>query len=146
MLHIIKKMLLLKTGIGKSLLPNNIGNFEIYLSKYVLCSNFYEYESDLKFQTILSILPPNSLKKNIYYIDKCLRHLDKNGELIIYSASSLFKNSFLAKKLYDLGTITDIIKERKIIWRFVKGDFNHNALVNGQWGKIVLKDRVLRFI
>ncbi len=137
---IVKRMILLRRFNGKCLLPcPKTYNFEVHFSKVVKSNDFLNYPSDYKFQTIIGILP------DISYLNKCLNHLDRNGELIVCTEPG-FYCPLLNKKLHALGTITDIINiDNHIIWRFAKDDFSHRTLVDGLWKTFSLIDEKLIF-
>ncbi len=122
----------------------------------------FDLPLERQYATIAGILPVCSHKnfdrpgfdKNtnlyIFYIDRCLNHLEPGGELIVQTPSSFLKNCpELNKKIYSRGTITDIINTDKvnhIIWRFVDGDFTRKTLVNGMWKKLTYSKGQIMFL
>jgi adenine-specific DNA-methyltransferase len=119
--------------------------------------DFFDYNISNKFKTIIGNPPYVKYQKinlqtkeklninflderaNLYlfFIDKCLDHLEDGGELIFITPRDFIKASSainLNKKIYKLGTITDWIDlgdeivfpgfaPNCAIFRFVKGDF-----------------------
>jgi hypothetical protein len=130
--EIVKKLVLLRRWHGKTLSPTpELCDFSVYFGKLVKSFDFQSYATDHKFQAVIGFLP-------LSYIGKCLEHLDGHGELIVCTPK-MGRHAVLQKKLYQLGTITDIIQaDKKIIWRFVKDDFSHKTLVDGKWQDFVL--------
>ena len=116
--EIVKKIALLRQSNAKTLLPTvDLFDFSVYFNKTVKCSQFFDYPIDHKFSAIVGFLPSVSHKhiqvklsgfdKNtnlyIFYINKCLDHLDKFGELIVCTPSNFLKNAaLLNQKLYAL--------------------------------------------
>ncbi len=77
----------------------------------------------------------------LFFIEKCLRHLEPGGELIFITPRDFLKATSavpLNHRLYGAGTITDFIDlgDTKLfggatpncaIWRFVRGDFSRRT-------------------
>lgn len=77
----------------------------------------------------------------LFFIEKCLRHLTANGELIFITPRDFLKATSAIKLnqfLFDQGTITDIIElgDQKVftgfnpncmIWRFEKGNYSRKT-------------------
>lgn len=164
---IIKKLCLLRKGRGKVLVPaNNLLDIAPYLAFSAGISSeeeFFGLPTHRKFQAIVGILPTASHKsipefpefdKNtnlyIFYLKKCLDHLDYNGEMVVLTPSSFLKYTpLLNEELYKRGTITDIIDAGKvgyIIWRFVADDFSRKTLVNGKWKKFTNTNNRFSFL
>ena len=144
-----------------------------HCNNHSLNIDFFDYPNTNKFDTIIGnppyvryqdILPSTKQKLNtalfdkrtnlyLFFIEKCITHLNNKGELIfitprdfLKATSSIKLNNFI----YYNGTITDIIDlgDQKvfgeftpncIIWRFEKGNFSRKtnitsefALCNGQ--------------
>ncbi|MCS7028880.1 MAG: class I SAM-dependent methyltransferase [Bacteroidia bacterium] len=129
----------------------------------MLCMDFFDYPISNKFDTIIGNPPyvrfqdilPETKKKlsmklfdersNLYlfFIEKCIHHLNKRGELIFITPRDFLKATSsikLNKFLYESGTITDIIDlgDTKIfdgfspnclIWRFEKDNFSRKTNV-----------------
>ncbi|GHU30519.1 DNA methyltransferase [Betaproteobacteria bacterium] len=123
--------------------------------------NFFELSEDEQFATIIGNPPyvryqdisPGTRRlarrsvldgrANLYlfFIEKCLRHLEPDGELIFITPRDLLKATSavpLNRLLYAAGTITDFIDLGDMrlfddvtpncaIWRFQKGDMSRNA-------------------
>jgi adenine-specific DNA-methyltransferase len=179
---LIKKMVFLRKGQGKALLPKcGNANFMPYFNRFLaieadpakcpkgaLNLSIFDLSADRTFQAIVSILPQVSYKnidfdfkdklhgydKNtnlyIFYVDKCLQHLEHFGEMILQTPADFLKSCpLLNKKLFALGTITDIIdagRAGQIVWRFVKGDHSKRTLVNGEWKKFTSMNGQLMFL
>lgn len=164
--EIIKRMVLLKQRDGKTLLP--CGGFTEYFPKYVSVDphQFFDYPVYNEFNSIVGIphclsykhiinkdkLQGHGRNTNLYvfYIDKCLKHLGRNGELIVHTPSDFLKNSpVLNQKIYQMGTITDVIhtgKAGQIIWRFAKDNFSYKTLVDGHWNNFISMNDQLMFL
>lgn len=129
----------------------------------MLCMDFFDYPISNKFDTIIGNPPyvrfqdilPETKKKlsmqlfdersNLYlfFIEKCIYHLNEGGELIFITPRDFLKATSsikLNKFIYENGTITDIIDlgDAKIfngftpncmIWRFEKGNFTRKTNV-----------------
>jgi adenine-specific DNA-methyltransferase len=123
--------------------------------------NFFELSEDERFATIIGnppyvryqdIAPGTRLlargsvldqRANLYlfFIEKCLRHLEPDGELVFITPRELLKATSavpLNRLLYAAGTITDFIDlgdsrlfgevtPNCAIWRFQKGEMSRNA-------------------
>jgi adenine-specific DNA-methyltransferase len=146
---------------------------ERHLQPGMLHIDFFDYPIENKFDTIIGNPPyvryqdilPNTKKKlssslfdersNLYlfFIEKCIKHLNNGGELIFITPRDFLKATSsikLNKFIYDNGTITDIIdlgdskvfngfSPNCIIWRFEKDNFSRItnitkkfSFVNGQ--------------
>jgi adenine-specific DNA-methyltransferase len=144
-------------------IPNCVG-IEIdtvHCNGHSINIDFFDYSVENKFDTIIGnppyvryqdILPETKSKLSsnlfdqrtnlyLFFIEKCINHLTKNGELIfitprdfLKATSSIKLNNFI----YNNGTITDIIDlgDRKIfngatpncvIWRFEKENFSRKT-------------------
>lgn len=138
-----------------------------------LVMDFFDYSIDNKFDTIIGNPPyvrfqdigPETKSKldmtlfdersNLYlfFIEKCIKHLNPNGELIFIVPRDFLKatsSTKLNKYIYEQGTITDIIDlgDEKVfkdatpncvIFRFEKDNFKRKtnltknfSVVNGQ--------------
>lgn len=123
--------------------------------------DFFDYSIENKFDTIIGnppyvkfndIIDETKLKldltlfdkrSNLYlfFINKCLEHLNHNGELIFITPRDFIKFTSATKlneKIYNLGTITDIIdlgddkfsseaSPNLLIWRFEKDNFTRKT-------------------
>jgi adenine-specific DNA-methyltransferase len=123
--------------------------------------NFFELSQDERFATIIGNppyvryqdIPPGTRRLSrgsaldqranlyLFFIEKCLRHLDPGGELIFITPRDLLKATSavpLNRLLYAEGTITDFIDlgdtclfadvtPNCAIWRFQKGEMSRNA-------------------
>lgn len=135
--------------------------------------DFFDYPVSKKFDTIIGNPPyvryqdiPKETKQKLksdlfdersnlylFFIEKCIHHLKKNGELIFITPRDFLKATSsirLNKFIFDNGTITDIIdlgdknifkgfNPNCIIFRFEKGNFTRSTnitkrftLCNGQ--------------
>ncbi|MDR2684273.1 MAG: class I SAM-dependent methyltransferase [Prevotellaceae bacterium] len=130
---------------------------EKYCTENSLNIDFFDYSTENKFDTVIGnppyvryqdILPATKQKLNtsffdertnlyLFFIEKCINHLNTHGELIfitprdfLKATSSIKLNNFI----FQNGTITDIIDlgDKKIfdsaqpnciIWRFEKDNF-----------------------
>ena len=133
--------------IDKEICPKNAFN-----------TDFFDYPIDNKFDTIIGnppyvryqdILPSTKKKLNLklfdersnlylFFIEKSLRHLNDNGEIIFITPRDFLKATSAIKLnnlLYQNGTITDIIElgdqkvfngysPNTIIWRYEKDNFS----------------------
>jgi adenine-specific DNA-methyltransferase len=166
-IQIVKKMILLRRWGGKILQASSHGDFSGYFPKFFnVGDGLFELKHDNHYATIMGVFPSipykhienkNKLKgfdKNtnlyVFCINKCLDHLDQRGELIVHTPSDFLKNSpALNERLFKMGTITDIINTDKvgyIIWRFVKDDFSHKTLFNGEWKNFLSMNNQLMFL
>lgn len=144
-------------------IPNCVG-IEIdptQVQEGMLCMDFFDYPTSNKFDTIIGnppyvrfqdILPATKKKlsmqlfderSNLYlfFIEKCVNHLNEGGELIFITPRDFLKATSslkLNKFIYENGTITDIIDlgdtkifngftPNCIIWRFEKGNFTRKT-------------------
>jgi len=121
--------------------------------------DFFNFPIDQKFHTIIGNLPsisykyiPENTKKKlkgfdkrtnlfVFFIDKCLNHLENKGEMILITPREFLKSSSclsLNDKLYNTGTITDIFdldvkgNTPLIMWRFEKGNFSRKTMVENE--------------
>jgi adenine-specific DNA-methyltransferase len=138
--------------------------------------NFFELPEDERFATIIGNPPyvrhqdisPGTRRlargsvldkrANLYlfFIEKCLRHLEPDGELIFITPRDLLKASSavpLNRLLYAAGTITDFIDLGDLrvfgevtpncaIWRFQKGEMSRRvrfAAIDQKQGKEALR-------
>ncbi|KER11085.1 MAG: DNA methyltransferase [[Candidatus Thermochlorobacteriaceae] bacterium GBChlB] len=126
-----------------------------------LVTDFFGYSTDHLFETVIGnppyvrfqdILPETKARLDkrlfdertnlyLFFIEKCLRHLSQNGELIFITPRDFLKATaakHLNQWLYTLGTITDWIElgDRRIfdgyapncaIWRFEKDNFSRQT-------------------
>lgn len=136
--------------IDKEICPKNAFN-----------TDFFDYPIDNKFDTIIGnppyvryqdILPSTKKKLNLklfdersnlylFFIEKSLRHLNDNGEIIFITPRDFLKATSAIKLnnlLYQNGTITDIIElgdqkvfngysPNTIIWRYEKDNFSRKT-------------------
>jgi adenine-specific DNA-methyltransferase len=156
-------------------IPNCVG-IEIdpnHSKEGMLNIDFFDYPIAEKFDTIIGNPPyvryqdiPASTKQKfksvlfdersnlyLFFIEKCIKHLQQNGELIFITPRDFLKATSsvkLNKFIYEQGTITDIIdlgdskvfngfSPNCIIWRFEKNNFTRKTntykqfvLCNGQ--------------
>ena len=133
---------------------------------YALNMDFFDYELSNKFNTIIGNPPYVAFKKimpdtrskldvskydrrtnlHIFFIDKCLKHLKDNGELIFLTPRDFIKQtsaSSLIDALHSKGTITHFydygdkilfkgFSPNCAIWRFEKDNFSHKTkLIDG---------------
>ena len=141
--------------------------------------DFFTYSINNKFDTIIAN-PPYVSGKNIsketksllnsklithtksnlylYFIEKCLHHLNDNGEMIFITPVNFLKNTFAEKLneyIYDKGTITHMyICENNIfdncnvdtcIWRFENNNFSRNTQTNEGDKNFILHNKQLLF-
>jgi len=164
--EIVKKIVLMKRWRGKTMQISPEGDFSDYFPVSDHSADFFDIPTDSVYSAIIGILPSVPYKhitnkdkmigfdKNtnlyVFYIDKCLQHLDNNGELIVCTPSDFLKNApILNEKIYKLGTITDVIHIDKVgwmIWRFVKGDKSQKTLVDGSWKNFISMNNQLMFL
>ncbi|MCS7078328.1 MAG: class I SAM-dependent methyltransferase [Bacteroidia bacterium] len=153
-----------------------------HLQAGMLNMDFFDYPTTYKFDTIIGNPPyvrfqdiPSETKKKLnktcfdertnlymFFIEKCIHHLNKHGELIfitprdfLKATSSIKLNTFL----YQTGTITDIIDlgdskvfqgftPNCIIWRFEKDNFTRKTFhhnLNG-YQHFILQNGQLLFV
>lgn len=132
--------------------------------KNALNMDFFDYSIDKKFDTIIGnppyvrfqdILPKTKEKINLeifdertnlymFFIEKCIKHLSDNGELIFIVPRDFLKSTScvkLNKYIYENGTITDLIdygdkiifkgfSPNCIVFRFEKNNFSR--ITNGK--------------
>lgn len=150
-------------------IPNCIG-IEIdptHCPKSALNIDFFDYPTQEKFDTIIGNPPyvryqdisdstKNKLhskifdnRSNLYlfFIEKCINHLNDNGELIFITPRDFLKATssiLLNKFIYESGTITDLIdlgdqsvfkgfSPNCIIFRFEKGNFSRKTNVSKEF-------------
>lgn len=123
--------------------------------------DFFDFADQHKFDTIIGnppyvkardILPRTRLRLSshllnghsnlyLYFIEKCVRHLNPGGELIFITPREFLKATGAARLnvwLHDQGTITDLIElgdarifqgalPNCVIWRFEKGDLTRRT-------------------
>ena len=129
--------------------------------EYALCMDFFDYPETEKFDSIVgnppyvrfsSITPDTKEKLDmtlfdrrtnlcLFFIEKCVHHLNDHGELIFIVPREVLKATSarkLNKYLYDNGTITDIretgdekifdgASPNCIIFRYEKGNLSHRT-------------------
>ena len=165
---------ILEPSIGAGAFFNNIPNCvgieidkQYCQNKNILNIDFFDYSIENKFDTIIGNPPyvraqdinpetKKKLSKNIFdersnlylfFIEKCIRHLKDNGELIfitprdfLKATSSIKLNNFI----YQNGTITDLIDlgDKKIfadatpnciIFRFEKKNFSRKTNIHQEF-------------
>lgn len=150
-------------------IPNCIG-IELdtkHCGTHSLNIDFFDYSITNKFDTIIGnppyvrfqdIIPEtkNKLKLNLFdertnlymfFIEKCINHLNPKGELIFITPRDFLKATSSIKLnefIYKSGTITDIIDlgDKKIfngfnpnciIWRFEKGNFSRKTNITKEF-------------
>lgn len=150
-------------------IPNCVG-IEIdenHCQDGMLHMDFFDYSLDNQFDTIIGNPPyvkhksinENTRKKldyslfdersNLYlfFIEKCIKHLKDNGELIFITPRDFFKSTSSIKLnqfIYNQGTITDLIdlgdsrvfenaQPNCVIFRFEKGNFSRKTNVSKQF-------------
>ena len=150
-------------------IPNCVG-IEIdstYCPDNALNMDFFDYPVQEKFDTIIGNPPyvkyqdiseatKNKLHSNIFdnrsnlylfFIEKCINHLNDGGELIFITPRDFLKATssiLLNKYIYDSGTITDLIdlgdqpvfkgfSPNCIIFRFEKGNFSRKTNVSKEF-------------
>lgn len=157
-----------------NILGNSCDYIEIDSSNYkkgYKIMDFFDYSINIKYNTIVGNPPYVSFKNilketldkissldylngydkrtNLYmfFIRKCIEHLNEGGELIFITPREFIKNTSsipLNKFIYDNGTITDWIEygdemvfdkfsPNVVVWRFEKGNFDRDTkLKNGE--------------
>ena len=129
---------------------------------YAMNMDFFDYGTENKFETIMGNPPyvrfkdiceetkkkldlrmfDNRSNLYIFFIEKCIRHLTENGELIFIVPRDFLKATSamkLNKFIYESGTITDLVdygdtrifngfSPNCIIFRFEKGNFNRTTI------------------
>jgi len=157
-------------------LPTEAVGIEIdstFKGENVLNIDFFDYKTNNTFDTIIGNPPyvrfqdiPDETRDKLsmemfdkrtnlymFFIEKCIRHLNKNGELIFITPRDFLKSTSsiqLNEFIYSNGTITDFMDmgDRRIfgnftpncvIWRFERGNFSRKTstykefiLSNGQ--------------
>ncbi len=146
----------------------NITGIEIdntYLNENTLNMDFFNYSREIKHDTIIGNPPYVSGKKilpqtiklinsefithgksnlYLYFIEKCIKHLTENGELIFITPREFIKNTCSLKLnefIYNSGTITHWLElgdeivfngysPSVVIWRFEKNNFNRKTITN----------------
>lgn len=135
---------------------------------HALVMDFFDYPTSNTFETVIGnppyvrfqdILPDTKSRLDkrlfdertnlyLFFIEKCLRHLTDNGELIFITPRDFLKATAAKRfneRLYKLGTITDWIElgDRKIfsgfspncaIWRFEKNNFSRLTCFTNESG------------
>ena len=129
-----------------------------------ICCDFFSYPTTEKFDTIIGnppyvaykhiesstkdLLPSGYDKRTnlyVFFIDKCLDHLNEHGEIIFITPREFLQATSarrLNERLYSLGTITNLINlgdkpifkgysPNTVIWRFEKDNFSRNAIYDG---------------
>jgi adenine-specific DNA-methyltransferase len=146
--------------IGIELDAKHCGNHSINI-------DFFDYPVENKFDTIIGnppyvrfqdIFPETKQKLNLhlfdertnlylFFIEKCIRHLNDKGELIFITPRDFLKATSSIKLnefIYKNGTITDIIdlgdkrifhgfNPNCIIWRFEKGNFSRKTNITKEF-------------
>lgn len=146
--------------IGIELDTKHSGNHSINM-------DFFDYPVTNKFDTIIGnppyvryqdILPETKAKlksdifderSNLYlfFIEKCIKHLNQNGEIIFITPRDFLKATSSIKLndfIYKNGTVTDLIdlgdkrifngfNPNCIIWRFEKGNFSRKTNVTKEF-------------
>lgn len=150
-------------------IPNCVG-IEIdkrHHTEGMLLMDFFDYPTSHKFDTIIGN-PPYVKYKNIqkstlqkldttlfdersnlylFFIEKCIKHLNEGGELIFITPRDFLKSTSSIKLnhfIYSQGTITDLIDlgdskvfdnatPNCIIFRFEKGNFSRKTNVSKQF-------------
>jgi adenine-specific DNA-methyltransferase len=146
--------------------------------------DFFDFDDNNKYPTILGN-PPYVAYKNIttetlkkikdcsylsiydnrtnlyiYFIRKCVEHLEDNGELIFITPRDFIKSTAAIKLnnfLYENGTITDWVEYGDInvfkgyspnvaIWRYEKGNFSRRTQTNEGIKNFILTKGQLTFI
>ena len=132
-----------------------------FKGKNILNIDFFDYPASKKFDTIIGNPPyvrfqdiPEETKKKfdmkmfdkrtnlyLFFIEKCIRHLNSHGELILITPRDFLKSTSsinLNEFIYANGTITDFIDmgDKRIfgnftpncvIWRFEKDNFSRKT-------------------
>lgn len=154
------------------------------LSDKHLNIDFFDYSEDNKFDTIIGN-PPYVDHKNIleetsqsihkidylssfdhrtnlyiYFIAKCVHHLDEGGELIMITPRNFIKAtsaSKLNRMFFELGTITDWYEygdenvfgkytPNVSVWRFEKGNYDRKVKTRDGEKKFVYNNGQISFI
>ncbi|MDR2905813.1 MAG: class I SAM-dependent methyltransferase [Helicobacteraceae bacterium] len=163
----------LEPSAGNGAFSKNIQNcasIEIdqkHIGENTLNMDFFDYPTTNKFDTIISnppyvryqdILPSTrgklksrlfDARTNLYlfFIEKCIKHLNDRGELIFITPRDFLKATSAIKLnnfIYENGTITDIIDlgDKKIfngfspncaIWRFEKDNFSRKTNITKEF-------------
>lgn len=150
-------------------IPNCVG-IEIdknHSKEGMLNMDFFDYSTENTFDTIIGNPPyvkHNSIREEtrkkldytlfdersnlyLFFIEKCIRHLNDKGELIFITPRDFFKSTSSIKLnqfIYNQGTITDLIdlgdakvfedaQPNCIIFRFEKGNFSRKTNVYKQF-------------
>jgi adenine-specific DNA-methyltransferase len=133
---------------------------------FALNVDFFDYNISNKFDTIIGNPPYVAFKEimdstrskldltkydrrtnlHIFFIDKCLKHLKDNGEIIFLTPRDFIKQTSansLINTLHDMGTMTHFydygdqilfkgFSPNCAIWRFEKDNFSHKTeLIDG---------------
>jgi adenine-specific DNA-methyltransferase len=140
--------------------------------------DFFDYSEQNKFKTIIGN-PPYVAYKNIlrdtkmklpkifdkrtnlyvFFIFKCLNHLDENGELIFITPKDFTTSTssvYLNRLLYETGTMTHFFdfSDKKIfknyspntcIWRFEKDNFSRKTITNNGEKTFSVKNGIISF-
>jgi len=150
-------------------IPNSVG-IELdtkHCGAHSLNMDFFDYPITNKFDTIIGnppyvryqdILPDTKRKLNttlfdertnlyLFFIEKCIYHLNHKGELIFITPRDFLKATSSIKLnefIYKNGTVTDIIdlgdkrifngfNPNCIIWRFEKGNFSRKTNITKEF-------------
>jgi len=156
-------------GIFVKNIPNSIG-IELdtkYCNNHSINMDFFDYPIDKKFDTIIGNPPYvrfqdifSETKKKIkstifdersnlylFFIEKCIHHLNPKGEIIFITPRDFLKATSSIKLndfIYQNGTITDLIdlgdkrifngfNPNCIIWRFEKDNFSRKTNVTKEF-------------
>ncbi len=135
--------------------------------KGALNMDFFDFSTDEKFDTIIGnppyvryqdIEPTTKAKLNsklfdsrsnlyLFFIEKCIQHLNNHGELIFITPRDFMKATSSIKLnqfIYEQGTITDLIdlgdqpifkgfSPNCVIFRFEKGDYSRKTNVSKEF-------------
>lgn len=146
--------------------------------------DFFDYDTNNKFDTIIGN-PPYVAFKNIssdtlekiqstdylgnfdnrtnlylYFIRKCIEHLNDNGEIIFITPREFIKTTSAIKLntlLYEKGTITEWFEygdevvfkgysPTVVVWRFEKDNFSRKTKTNNGYKTFKLNDGQISFI
>ncbi len=187
MLNLIKNTgRVLEPSCGDGSISNRISNcICIEYDTRVACSNainidFFDYPITEKFDTVIGNPPyvrykdilSETLRKidrrlfdkrtNLYmfFIYKCIQHLNDGGELIFITPRSFLQATScgnLNRFMFDSGTITDIIDlgddvvfdgatPNVVIWRFEKGNLSRLSKYNSEERIFAFSDGQLQFL